>query len=121
MSSTTTMSLLSCSARDQRAVLNAIKYLANELRVSIIAPGTYEALHVMRGTGDSSAAMIMRRVSVDGYRSRMPYRPAWLTIRESFPAACFDHDQSNWTWQLGRRFKFEAPRVANSRLPVTRA
>lgn len=40
--------LLSCSARDQRAALNAIKYLANKLRVSIVAAGTYEALHVMR-------------------------------------------------------------------------
>src|SRR5271163_1786000 len=40
--------LLSCSARDQRAALNAIKYLANKLRISIVAAGTYEALHVMR-------------------------------------------------------------------------
>jgi hypothetical protein len=40
--------LLSCSARDQRAALNAIKYLAIKLRVSIVAAGTYEALHVMR-------------------------------------------------------------------------
>jgi ATP-dependent Clp protease ATP-binding subunit ClpA len=39
--------LLSCSARDQRAALNAIKYLANKLRVSIVAAGTYGALHVM--------------------------------------------------------------------------
>jgi Cdc6-like AAA superfamily ATPase len=40
--------LLSCSAREQRAALNAIKYLANKLRVSIVAAGTHEALHVMR-------------------------------------------------------------------------
>ncbi len=32
--------LLSCSARDQRAALNAIKYIANKLRVSIVAAGT---------------------------------------------------------------------------------
>src|ERR1035441_6025428 len=42
--------LLSRSSRDQRAALNAIKYLANKLRVSIVADaaGTYEALEVMR-------------------------------------------------------------------------
>jgi hypothetical protein len=35
-------------ARDQRATLNAIKYLANNLGVSIATAGIYEALHVMR-------------------------------------------------------------------------
>ncbi len=40
--------LLSCTSREQRAALNAIKYLANQLRMSIVAAGTHEALHVMR-------------------------------------------------------------------------
>ena len=40
--------LLSCGIRDQRAALNAIKFLANKLRISIVAAGTHEALHVMR-------------------------------------------------------------------------
>jgi hypothetical protein len=40
--------LLSCTSREQRAALNAIKYLANQLRISIVAAGTHEALHVMR-------------------------------------------------------------------------
>ena len=40
--------LLSCNAREQRAALNAIKYLANTLRMSIVAAGTHEAVHVMR-------------------------------------------------------------------------
>jgi Bacterial TniB protein len=40
--------LLSCNSREQRAALNAIKFLANQLRVSIVAAGTHEALHVMR-------------------------------------------------------------------------
>ena len=40
--------LLLCNAREQRAVLNALKFLANQLRVSIVAAGTHEALHVMR-------------------------------------------------------------------------
>jgi Cdc6-like AAA superfamily ATPase len=40
--------LLSCSNREQRAALNMIKYLSNEQRISIIAAGTHEALHVMR-------------------------------------------------------------------------
>jgi hypothetical protein len=40
--------LLSCTSREQRAALNAIKYLAIQLRMSIVAAGTHEALHVMR-------------------------------------------------------------------------
>jgi len=40
--------LLSCNAREQRAALNALKFLANQLRVSIVAAGTHESLHVMR-------------------------------------------------------------------------
>jgi hypothetical protein len=40
--------LLSCGIRDQRVALNAIKFLANKLRISIVAAGTHEALHVMR-------------------------------------------------------------------------
>ncbi len=40
--------LLSCNARERRAALNALKFLANQLRVSIVAAGTHEALHVMR-------------------------------------------------------------------------
>jgi AAA+ superfamily predicted ATPase len=40
--------LLSCGLREQRAALNAIKFLANKLRISIVAAGTHEALHVMR-------------------------------------------------------------------------
>ena len=39
--------LLSRSSREQRSALNALKYLANQLRVSIVAAGTHEALHVM--------------------------------------------------------------------------
>lgn len=40
--------LLSGNAREQRAALNAIKFLANTLRMSIVAAGTHEAVHVMR-------------------------------------------------------------------------
>ena len=40
--------LLACTPREQRAALNILKYLSNKLRVSIIALGTNEALHVMR-------------------------------------------------------------------------
>jgi Bacterial TniB protein len=40
--------LLSCNAREQRAALNAIKFLANRLRMTIVAAGTHEALHVLR-------------------------------------------------------------------------
>src|SRR5271167_2497742 len=40
--------LLSCSAREQRAALNMITFLSNDRRMTIIAAGTHEALHVMR-------------------------------------------------------------------------
>jgi Cdc6-like AAA superfamily ATPase len=40
--------LLACTPREQRAALNLLKFLSNELRVSIVALGTSEALHVMR-------------------------------------------------------------------------
>ena len=40
--------LLACTPREQRAALNVLKFLSNELRVSIVALGTAEALHVMR-------------------------------------------------------------------------
>jgi hypothetical protein len=40
--------LLSCSAREQRAAVNMVKFLSNERRMTIVAAGTHEALHVMR-------------------------------------------------------------------------
>jgi hypothetical protein len=40
--------LLSCSAREQRAALNMVKFLSNDRRILIVAAGTHEALHVMR-------------------------------------------------------------------------
>jgi hypothetical protein len=40
--------LLACTPREQRAALNILQFLSNELRVSIVALGTNEALHVMR-------------------------------------------------------------------------
>jgi hypothetical protein len=40
--------LLACTPREQRAALNVLTFLSNELQVSIVAVGTDEALHVMR-------------------------------------------------------------------------
>lgn len=40
--------LLACTPREQRAALNVLKFLSNDLRVSIVALGTHEALHVMQ-------------------------------------------------------------------------
>jgi hypothetical protein len=40
--------LLACTSREQRAALNTLKFLSNEFRISIVALGTNEALHVMR-------------------------------------------------------------------------
>jgi len=35
--------LLSCSAREQRAALNMVKFFSNERRMTIVAAGTHEA------------------------------------------------------------------------------
>jgi hypothetical protein len=40
--------LLACTPREQRAALNVLKFLSNDLRISIVALGTNEALHVMQ-------------------------------------------------------------------------
>jgi Bacterial TniB protein len=40
--------LLACTPREQRAALNVLKFLSNEMRASIIAAGTTEALIVMQ-------------------------------------------------------------------------
>jgi hypothetical protein len=40
--------LLACILREQRAALNTLKFLSNEFRISIVALGTDDALHVMR-------------------------------------------------------------------------
>jgi hypothetical protein len=40
--------LLACTPREQRAALNVLKFLSNDLRISIVALGTHEALHVMQ-------------------------------------------------------------------------
>jgi Bacterial TniB protein len=48
--------LLACTPREQRAALNILKYLSNQLRVSIVALGTSEALHVIEPIHKSQAA-----------------------------------------------------------------
>lgn len=40
--------LLACTPREQRAALNVLKFLSNDLRVSIVAAGTTDALIVMQ-------------------------------------------------------------------------
>ena len=64
--------LLSCGLRDQRAALNAIKFLANKLRISIAAAGNHEALHVMRGPSDCCARRPKQReVNLTGSPSKI--------------------------------------------------
>jgi replication-associated recombination protein RarA len=87
--------LLSCNARDQRAALNAIKYLANKLRVSIVAAGTYEALHVMRSDPQIASrfeqlelpvwteSQELRRF-IAGYLSLLPIKRAVVEIDKRF-------------------------------------
>ena len=40
--------LLSCSAREQRAALNMVKFLSNERRMTIVAAGTHESVEMAR-------------------------------------------------------------------------
>ena len=87
--------LLSCSAREQRAALNAIKYLANKLRVSIVAAGTHEALHVMRSDPQIASrfeqlelpiwteSQELRRF-IAGYLALLPLRKAAAEIDKRF-------------------------------------
>jgi len=87
--------LLSCSAREQRAALNAIKYLANKLRVSIVAAGTYEALHVMRSDPQIASRFEQHELPVwtesqelrrfiAGYLALLPLRKSALEIDKRF-------------------------------------
>jgi hypothetical protein len=40
--------LHSCSAREQPAALNVVKFLTKNRRISVVAAGTHESFHVMR-------------------------------------------------------------------------
>lgn len=40
--------LLSCSAREQRAALNMVKFLSNERRMTIVAAATHESVEMAR-------------------------------------------------------------------------
>jgi Cdc6-like AAA superfamily ATPase len=87
--------LLSCSSREQRAALNAIKYLANKLRVSIVAAGTHEALHVMRSDPQIASRFEQHELPVwaesqelrrfiAGYLALLPLKKAAAEIDKRF-------------------------------------
>jgi hypothetical protein len=75
--------LLSCGLRDQRAALNAIKFLANKLRISIVAAGTHEALHVMRRTSDCEPLRAAHVARLDGI-------PGVTSIHSGLPSTAAD-------------------------------
>lgn len=87
--------LLSCGLRDHRANLNAIKFLANKLRVSIVAAGTHEALHVMRSDPQIASrfeqlelpvwteSQELRRF-IDGYLALLPTKKTQTEIDKRF-------------------------------------
>jgi hypothetical protein len=87
--------LLSCGLRDQRAALNAIKFLANKQRISIVAAGTREALHVMRAAPRiasrfeqlelpvSTESQELRRF-IAGYLALLPIRRSPAVIDKRF-------------------------------------
>ena len=83
--------------RDQRAALNAIKYLANQLRISIVAAGTHEALHIMRSDPQIASrfeqlelpvwteSLELRRF-IAGYLALLPVKKATAEIDKRFVA-----------------------------------
>ncbi len=87
--------LLCCTTRDQRAALNAIKFLANQLRISIVVAGTHESLHVMRF--DPQIASRIEQIElpiwnesddlrrfIAGYLGLLPVRRAPAAINKQF-------------------------------------
>lgn len=87
--------LLSCGARDQRAALNAIKYLANKLRLSVVAAGTHEALHVMRADPQIASRFEQLELPIwteshelrrfiEGYLGLLPIKKAPANIDKRF-------------------------------------
>jgi hypothetical protein len=87
--------LLSCSSREQRAALNMVKYLSNDRRMTIIAAGTHEALHVMRFDPQIASRFEQMELPVwveseelrrfvAGFLARLPVRFAAETIDQRF-------------------------------------
>jgi hypothetical protein len=98
---------LSCSARDQRAALNAITYLANKPRVSIVAAGTYEALHIMRSDSQIASRFEQHELPIwtesqgvrrfiAGYFALLPFKEAMRDRQE------FRRVPSEIVWWCGR-------------------
>jgi Cdc6-like AAA superfamily ATPase len=82
--------LLSCSAREQRAALNMVKFLSNDRHISVVAAGTHEALHVMRFDPQIASRFEQMELSVwtesDELRRFVAGYLAMLPIRKN-PAA----------------------------------
>jgi hypothetical protein len=89
--------LLSCSAREQRAALNMVKFLSNDRRISVVAAGTHEALHVMRFDPQIASRFEQMELPVwtdsDEYRRFVAGYLAMLPIRKN-PAAIDQRSQS---------------------------
>lgn len=79
--------LLACSAREQRASLNAIKFLSNEFKLTVAAIGTYEALHAIRSDEQTSSrfdrAELPRWTETDEFRSWLSGFVAMLPLKKA--------------------------------------
>ena len=87
--------LLSCNPREQRAALNMVKYLSNDRRMTVVAAGTHEALHVMRFDSQIASRFEqmelpiwaeseeLRRFAV-GFVARLPVQMAADTLDQRF-------------------------------------
>jgi len=64
--------LLAGSQREQRRALNLLKFVANELKIAVVAVGTHDAFHAMQI--DSQVAsrfeplLLPRWTEIDGFR-----------------------------------------------------
>ena len=87
--------LLSCNSREQRAALSMVKYLSNDLRMSVVAAGTHEALHVMRFDPQIASRFEQMELPVwteseelrrfvAGFLARLPVRMAPEAIDQRF-------------------------------------
>lgn len=87
--------LLSCSSREQRAALNMVKYLSNDRRMTVVAAGTHEALHVMRFDPQIASRFEQMEIPiwveseelrrfVAGFLARLPVRIESGTIDQRF-------------------------------------
>ncbi len=81
--------LLAGSQREQRRALNLLKFVANELKIAVVAVGTHDAFHAMQI--DSQVAsrfeqlLLPRWTEIDGFRGFVTGYGRLLPLRKPSP------------------------------------